>query len=233
MISERVLQALVVTGEVCGANLSEAAVEIMLHDLAEYPERTVLAALADCRKTLTGRFSMAAIIERIKAQDGRPGAEEAWAMLPKGEDESVAWTDEMRFAWGVAYPLLKEGDKIGARMAFKEAYTRRLAESRAAGTPANWEVSLGRDPQLREVALQRAVTAGYIGQEHAVKFLSHSGDAGAVGALLLGDARPLLAAQESTQARETALRNLSRLKEVMKGKPALRSIPTAKRSAAA
>src|SRR5690554_6396441 len=135
MISERVLQALIVTSEVCGANLSEAAIEIMLHDLAEYPEEAVLAALADCRKTLTGRFSLAAIIERVQGQDGRPGAEEAWAMLPFDEYESVAWTEEMRFAWSVAQPLLEAGDKIAARMAFKESYTRRVDEARAAGVP--------------------------------------------------------------------------------------------------
>lgn len=224
MISERVLQALIVTAEVCGANLSEAAAEIMLHDLAEYPEGAVLAALADCRKTLTGRFSLAAIITRIEGQDGRPGAEEAWAMLPRDEDESVAWTQEMRFAWGVAQPLLDEGDKVGARMAFKEAYTRKVEEHRSNNVPAEWEVSLGQDPHGRTAALDKAVRAGYIGKEHASRLLPYNSETSAVGSLMLGNPAPLLAAQETTIDRETAIRNLQRLKEIMSGKPAVKTI---------
>lgn len=223
MISERVLQALIVTAEVCGANLSDAAAEIMLHDLAEYPEQSVLAALADCRKTLSGRFTLAAVIERIKAQDGRPGAEEAWAMLPKDEDDSVAWTEEMRFAWGVAVPLLEAGDKIGARMAFKEAYQRRVDENRAGNVPARWEVSLGQDPNKRELALDRAVRAGYIGQDHAARLLPHR-DAGAVGALLLGNATPLIEAQEKPIDREAALKNIERLKKIVTGKQVVKDM---------
>lgn len=224
MISEKVLEHLTITAEACGANLSSAAIEIMLHDLADYPEQSVLAALADCRKTLSGRFTLAAVIERIKGQDGRPGAEEAWAMLPKGEDDSVAWTAEMRFAWGIAEPLIAEGDKIGARMAFKEAYTRRVEEARANGVPAQWEVSLGHDPHKRDAALQKAVAAGYIGQDHAKRLLVNN-SMGAVGALLLGNSTPLLEAQETPVDREAAEKNLMRLKAIIQGKQVVKDMP--------
>lgn len=226
MISEKVLQALIVTAEVCGANLSEAAAEIMLHDLSDYPEQSVLAALADCRKTLTGRFTLAAIISRIAAQDGRPGAEEAWAMIPMNEDESIAWTQEMRLAWGVAQPLIDQGDKVGARMAFKEAYTRKVDEARAAGEPAQWEVSLGLDPNGRASALDKAVRAGYIGKDHAQRLLPHhNDDPGPVGALLTsGDARPLLSTQTNPEDRKAALENLKKLKELLSGDPAIKTM---------
>lgn len=223
-LSEKVLRSLVLTAEVCGSHLSDAAIEIMLHDLAEYPEDAVLAALADCRKTLTGRLSLAAIIERVKAQDGRPGAEEAWALLPFDENDSVAWTEEMRAAWGVAQPLLEAGDKVAARMAFKEAYTRRVEEARASGDPVRWEVSLGLDPAGREAALERAVRAGYIGHEHAASLLPHHGG-GAVAALLDGNTTPLIAAQETELDRDTAIKNLQRLRDALSCKPVIKAMP--------
>ncbi len=51
-------------------------------------------------------------------------------MLPYDESTSVVWTDEMCQAWGVAAPLLEDGDKVGARMAFKESYARLIEEAR-------------------------------------------------------------------------------------------------------
>ena len=79
------LQALAVTAELTGTELSEPAARVMANDLAAYPVQQVLGALTRCRRELKGRLTVAAILERL--DDGRPGPNEAWAMIP--QDEAV------------------------------------------------------------------------------------------------------------------------------------------------
>lgn len=113
-----------------------------------------------------GRFAplpadvVAQIESLIEQQDGRPGAEEAWALCLRCQDEAetIVWTAEMAQAWEVARAVLP--DEIGARMAFKEAYGRMTDEARRERQPAKWSVSLGHDPQRRSVAISAAVDAG-------------------------------------------------------------------------
>src|SRR3990167_9980819 len=71
------LRGVVVTGEVCGTDLSNPAAEVMVRELEQYPIDAVVSALKRCRREVTGRLSLATIIARI--DDGHPGAEEAWA----------------------------------------------------------------------------------------------------------------------------------------------------------
>lgn len=162
-------EEIAVTAELCGTSLSEAAAEIMVTELAGYDRQQIIGALAKCRRELKGRLTMASVIERL--DDGRPGAEEAWAMLPKTESESAVWTDEARQAFGVVAGLLAAGDEIAARMAFREAYQRLVADSRDSRRPVSWTVSLGHDPRGREAVLRRAVELGRLPHEYAQQFL--------------------------------------------------------------
>lgn len=101
-------------------------------------------------------------IEAASGMDGRPGAEEAWALcLPAiSELETVVWTAEMRDAFGTCRTVLERGDEVGARMAFKEAYTRMAADAVRNGRPVKWEISIGHDAQKREKAITHAVNFG-------------------------------------------------------------------------
>lgn len=94
--------------------------------------------------------------------DGRPGAEEAWAIAIGFADESatITWTDEMASAWNTARGLYAIGDKVGARMAFKEAYLRHVEDARRWGTPVRWCASLGFDAAGRRDPLVEAKAAG-------------------------------------------------------------------------
>jgi hypothetical protein len=169
---ESVIQALAVTAEVTGFEITKGALTIMASDLAAYPLPAVLAAITRCRRELSGRMTLKAILDRI--DDGRPGPEQAWAMLAKDELESCCMTDgEMNIAWGVALPLIEQGDKIAARMAFKEAYEGLVAEARAENRPVKWFVSLGFDPGGRIPVIEEAVRLGRIGVEHAQILLPH------------------------------------------------------------
>lgn len=114
-----------------------------------------------------GRFvptpaDIIAQIEGLAENDGRPGAEEAWAMsiAARDEAETLVWTQEMATAWGIAKPVMDAGDEVGARMAFKEAYARLVDEARRQRMPAFWSVSQGFDAERRAPAISAAVAAG-------------------------------------------------------------------------
>lgn len=163
------IQAVAVTAELTGTPLTEAGAEAMATDLAGLPREGVLQALRKCRRELKSRLTLAAIIERI--DDGRPGAEEAWALMPFNEAQSVVWSDEMSEAFGICGPLLDMGDKVAARMAFKEAYARLVAVARDAGRPVRWTPSLGHDPRGREPVIRAAMEAGRLSHEQGTALL--------------------------------------------------------------
>ena len=81
--SSKLNEAIAVTAELTGTVLSKVAAQVMAEDLARYPEAQVMGALTRCRRELKGRLTIADVISRL--DDGRPGVEEAWAMLPKDE----------------------------------------------------------------------------------------------------------------------------------------------------
>jgi hypothetical protein len=168
MPSTELLEAVAVTAELCGRSFSEPAARMFMTDLAAYPEPAVVKALARCRKEVRGALTVQDVVSRL--DDGRPGPEEAWSLMPMSEAQSVVWTDEMAGAWSVALPLLEEGDKVAARMAFKESYTRLVNEARDSGKPVNWLASLGFDPRGRDVALAEAVSRGRISLGFAQQF---------------------------------------------------------------
>lgn len=176
MPSVAVLEALAVTAELLGMNLSPAAAKMLAQDLDGVPEPALMAALVRCRRELRpGAFCVAAIMARV--EDGRPGVEQAWAMLPQSETQTVVWTDEIIAAWAVARPLLAEGERVAARMAFKEAYADLVARNRDARIPPRWSASIGTDKQEAERVILDAVTAGRLPAPHAMSLLPYAGAA--------------------------------------------------------
>ena len=89
---------------------------------------------------------------------------EAWAIALPAADESatVVWTAEMAKAFEIARPILEEGDKIGARMAFLPAYERLVDQAKRENRTPVYEVSAGWDQNMRQIAVQNAVTAGLL-----------------------------------------------------------------------
>jgi hypothetical protein len=215
VLRESVLKAIAVTAELSGTELSKAALLVMEADLADYPEAAVLHALVRCRRELTGRLTLAAIIERLEADDGRPGADEAWAIARHARDEAatVVWSAEMRDAFALARPLLEDGgytgDKVGARMAFIDAYRRLVRAAREVGTPPCWEVSLGWDMEQRQVVLQQAATAGRLSPVQLAGLLPAAAQAPSLyapGQCYAGDEATSGASTPAQQARENLAR---------------------------
>ena len=163
--SSAVLKALAVTCELTGTELSPAAVQVLARDLGAYPEHMVVGALNRCRKELRSRLTLADIVARL--DDGRPGPEEAWAMIRGAlEDErvTVVWTEEMAQASGAARQLVVAGDPVAARMAFLESYRAQVARARDLGEPPTWTPSLGYDAAGRDGPLLEACRLGRLEQ---------------------------------------------------------------------
>lgn len=184
-MSEKILMGIAVTAELTGTELSKHAVLALEAELGRYPEDAALAALDRCRKELTGRLTLAAIIERINEHDGRPASDEAWATAVRAEDENetVVWTDETRRAMSVARPLLELGDKVGARMAFRDAYQRFVNDARADRVPVSWSASLGWDAERRREVLTDAVAYGLLPSSFATGLMPAPKDGVVVGAV--------------------------------------------------
>lgn len=144
-----------------GKVLSVGAMQLVIDTLKEYPLQHLLAAIR--KHVQTGRFAPtpADIIEIIAAHTGSKhiGAEEAWGIALQSFDEfaTVVWTKEIAEARNIAADIYSQGDKVGARMAFKEAYNRLIA---TADPRAEWTINAGFDGEHRAMAIKQAIAAG-------------------------------------------------------------------------
>lgn len=186
--------ALCATAETLGHTLSAGAAELMAEDLADYQLEDIAAALRACRRELTGKLTLAAILQRVQAADGRPEPNEAWSIALGALDEynSAMLTDEIREALGKARPVFQAGDKIGARMAFLSAYQRQLDDARRQSRPVRWSLSEGFNPELRIRAVQEAARTGLLSAPEAATHLARlthapiTADGAAIAGLLTG-----------------------------------------------
>lgn len=156
------------------------------------------------------------IVEAIEAvtSDGRPGADEAWAIYPHDESDTAAITDEIADAMRVAYPMMRGGDKVAARMAFKEAYTRIVATNKAHGIPVRWFMTLGSERDKREIAINDAVVRGLISHDHATGLLPAPNDnSNIVDVLLLANK----SAHQTEEERERNKERIAKLKRMLAG----------------
>lgn len=168
-------RAIAVTAELTGTELSEVAARVFADDLAAYPLHQVLAALTRCRREVKGRLVLADVISRM--DDGRPGPEEAWALMPKHEADSAVITEEMAKAFGAARELIDAGELVSARMAFLEVYRREVQKARDASTQPRWFASMGHDKSGRAASIIEARERMRITHERAESMmLTHAPD---------------------------------------------------------
>jgi len=171
VVSE-LLQAIAVTAELTGTQLSEPAARVFLQDLSKYPLSQVLGALVRCRREVKGRLTLADVISRL--DDGRPGPEEAWAQVSGvTEADTIVWTYEMQQAHGKVSGMIEDGETIPARMAFLERYRYLCQFARDGGMAVQWIVSLGHDRKGREGPVMEAVEQGKLTAERAMTYLPH------------------------------------------------------------
>lgn len=161
---EVLLKSIVATAEVMGGEIKPAAAVLMIDDLAAYPLESCLSALKRCRQEVAGRLTLAPIVERLSGADGRPTANEAWALALRSMDEAetVVLNDEISAALNFARDIFNAGDEIAARLAFRDSYERIVKEARESGSPVKWWPSLGHDVSRRTAAIERAIIAGLL-----------------------------------------------------------------------
>lgn len=175
--SEIVAGLIGMTAEVMGTKLQASALVMMADDLADYSVADIEIALKRCRRELAKRLTLADIIDRIESADGMPGADEAWALMSRPEDDTVIITEQMAEAMQAARPVLAEGDKVAARMAFKDSYSRIIAEAREKRIKPIWFVSMGRDKMGRVQPIAEAVRTGKLGLGYSLGLLAPEGKA--------------------------------------------------------
>lgn len=185
-MSNQVLRALAVACEMTGTTLSKEAMLGFDADLAAYGEARVLRALERCRREVKHRLTLADIVQRLDEDDGRLGAEEAWARcLPAfDEAETAVLSPEMLEAMRSARPLLAEGDKIAARMAFREVYEKLVKAARVKKIPLEYRVSLGFSVPGRREPIERAVKAGELPEALGATYLPAPSESSLSGLLI-------------------------------------------------
>lgn len=170
---DQLIDALCLTAEAMGNVITPSAAMMMADDLHEYSLPELGRALRACRREVKGRLTVADIIQRCQAEDGRPGKDEAWAIGLESSDEygTAVMTWEIQQAMIPAKVILDEGDQVGARMAFMSAYDRLVREGRQINRPIEVIVSLGFDKERRATAIQKAVQLGRLPQIEADRHL--------------------------------------------------------------
>ena len=223
MQQDNLLVALFATAELIGQELSAPAAQMMVQDLSYYSEDVVTRALQACRRELTGKLTLAAILQRVYVEDGRPGRDEAWAIALQAGDErdTVVMTGEILAALQVARPILEARDKVGARMAFLSAYDRLIDQARQEAQPVKWEVSLGFDPDLRIRAIEQARNLGRLPAAEASRLLlqyaqeAPSPNGLAIAGLLTGNSsKPDPQTREKLRAIRAGLQGRRRRKDI-------------------
>lgn len=164
------IQQIAITWELCGGTLSEGAKDHLVNRLENYDPVKVSRALSRCEDECRGRITIANVISRI--DDGHLGADEAWALMPHGEDDTVVWTTPMMEAYSISKDLLP--DKVAARMAFKEAYNRgvqRMKEVTGPNDKPIWWISAGHNEAQRGRIVKDAFHRGRISINYVERFL--------------------------------------------------------------
>lgn len=172
MNDEKIMQAIAVTAELTGTQLSGDAMYVMGEDLLAYPLDKVLIALERCRRELKGRLTLAAILDRV--DDGWQSAEEAFNTLVAGwenEHLSILTTHTAMHAAESASALFNAGDKYRAGLAFKTAYERIVSEKKAKGIQPDWYVSAGLDKEQLAQLVTEAAATGKITNDYALALL--------------------------------------------------------------
>jgi hypothetical protein len=187
-------------GLALGEEVSTQRLLVYADDLSDIPQDQLGKAFQRARKEYEyPKLPPVAFIRRMAGPgaqlDGRPGPEEAWARMPKGdriEDDSIVWCEEERSAYSACRGLLLSGDQIGARMAFKERYERELAEARSQGRPVRWIMSAGYDMEHRLSTLAVAVQEKRMSLASALNFVPGERESDFAQMLPPGEAKGLL-----------------------------------------
>ena len=153
---KNIARGLAITAEVCGSQLSEGAIAIMAEELATYESEDVSEALRRVMREHTGRLSLAVIIERLDEGKGL-GVDAAWELAVRARiwDQGITLVIPSAILQSWPHALWNVGDKVAARLAFKAAYPKYLADLGRRGIREPW---LGRPKDVERPSRKRQGT---------------------------------------------------------------------------
>lgn len=173
--SNEVIEAIMLTAEVCGTQMSEMAAKAMVLHLKPYGGEAIMKALHRCQREIKGRFALADVLKYIEANDGRPSDEEAWGICwgyITDENRSFLVTEEIDKAAGACRDLVIDAkDRVAARMTFLEAYRAAVHDAREQGRPVRWRVSASHNKLDVGDLVRQAFTQGKIDKQAALMML--------------------------------------------------------------
>ena len=176
--ASEVIDAIMITAEVCGTQISDAAAKAMVMHLKPYGGDAIMKALHRCQREIKGRFALADVLRFIEAKDGRPSDEEAWGICYAyitDENRSIMVTAEIDKGAEACRDLLLEArDRVAARMAFLEAYRAAVHESREQGLPVRWRVSVSQNKLDVADVVKQALVLGRIDKPTALMLLPNA-----------------------------------------------------------
>lgn len=146
--------------------------EMWWASLAGFPDGALMASVTRYIKSSSFAPHLNDILKGCDAQTdgGWLGAEEAWALMPKSEHESAMLTTEIAQAIAAASPLIESGDRVAARMAFKDCYTRLVERAKLEGRQPRYFPSYGTDKHGVVSMLAKAVQIGQVPVSQAIEW---------------------------------------------------------------
>ena len=165
---ERLIAEIACTAEALGPPLSEGALVKFAGVLAEHPLDDVLAALDRTLREHSGRLTVAVVLDRLPGASRPLKADEAWSLTlreePWNETRTCILPEACYRAWRSAEDLY-DHDKVGARMAFRDAWPAAVAEY-----GMDVRVSEGHDREDRKRAVEAAQADGRLTAAQAVPY---------------------------------------------------------------
>ena len=158
-------------GEYKRVKVTDMALEIYWRLLEPYDineiDQAILRMLADPSSTafMPQAHEIIAALPSAKSAQWL-SAEEAWPIAAQAFDQNatvVFPNEESRRAWHeFAEPVFSHRDHNPARMAFRAAYDRFVADAKFEGRQPKAAISLGNDPESRQQPVDEAVRRGYL-----------------------------------------------------------------------
>jgi hypothetical protein len=143
-------------------DFSPDRIAMWMNALSSFPRGSVTKSAENYMRTNKFKPQLADIVQGCMTQvpNAWLSADEAWALMPKSERDSCMLTNETAQAMAAAAPLLADGDKIAARMAFRGAYERLVEQAKVEGRQPVFFPSFGDDKDQRAAMLGNAVRKG-------------------------------------------------------------------------
>jgi hypothetical protein len=145
---------------------TDDAINLAFELLSEFNIEDIKLALMQHGRAEKFAPTPSCIVKIIQPETIGLSADEAWAMCPSDEDQTIRWSQFTAEAYAIASGVQSD-DFVAKRMAFKSAYDRIVGTNKQRGISDNWVISFGNDSMNRVYALEEFVQLGYVTEEYA------------------------------------------------------------------